>query len=219
MKLFVRGLFACALLVAGLVFTGCGSPSPAGPALLDNPQHGSAAGPSAVGRQIAPPPNGAEVARFHVGDTVIVSFSGAPDPMLDHQESIKEDGTITLSLIGAVAAAGKTAGELQTAIHDAYVPKYYVRLTITVKSGDRVYYVGGEVKAPGRQLYVGDTTVTKAIQSAGGLTDFASHGKVWLTHTSTGQRLQVNYDDALQSPAKDPPVYPDDQVNVERRIF
>ena len=51
------------------------------------------------------------------------------------------------------------------------------------------------------------------------LTDFANHGKVWLTHTSTGQRIQVNYDDALKNPAKDPPVYPDDQINVEKRIF
>ena len=81
-------------------------------------------------------------------------------------------------------------------------------------------YVGGEVSSHGsRQLYVDGTTVTKAIQSAGGLTDFANHGKVWLTHTGTGQRIQVNYDEALKNPAKDPPVYPDDQINVDKRIF
>ncbi len=218
MKLFVRGLFACAWLFAGMVFTGCSSPSQGQP--LDNPQSPMAAGTSATGRQIAPPPNGAKVAVFHVGDTVIVSFSGIPNPMPDYVESIKEDGTITPPFIGAVAAVGKTAGELQNEIHDAYVPKYYVRMTVTVKSsGDRVYYVGGEVKGPGRQLYIGDTTVTKAIQSAGGLTDFANHGKVWLTHASNGQRIRVNYDDALKNPAKDLPVYPDDQINVERRIF
>ncbi len=63
------------------------------------------------------------------------------------------------------------------------------------------------------------TTVTKAIQSAGGLTDFANHGKVWLTRATTGQRIRVDYDKALENPAKDPPVYPDDQINVEQRIF
>ena len=108
---------------------------------------------------------------------------------------------------------------MQKEIYDGYVPKYYVRLTVTVKSGDRVYYVGGEVKGPGKQLYIDGTTVTKAIQSAGGLTDFANHGKVWLTHASSGQRIRVDYDKALENPAKDPPVYPDDQINVERRIF
>ena len=199
MKLFVHGLFACAWLLAGVIFTGCGS--------LSQGQLGSQ------------PRKGADVARFRIGETVIVTFSGSPIPIEPHEEPIKEDGTITLSLIGAVNAAGKTAGELQNEIYTNYVPKYYVRLTVTVKSGERVYYVGGEVKGSSRQFYVSDTTVTKAIQAAGGLTDFANHSKVWLTHTSTGQRIRVNYDEALKYPAKDPPVYPDDQINVEKRIF
>ncbi len=199
MKLFVRGLIACVSLLTAVIFTGCGSPSQG---------------------QLNPPPRaGADVARFHVGDTVTVSYSGIPAPMADYVESIKEAGTISPPFIGPVPAAGKTAGELQTEIHAAYVPKYFVRMTVTVKSGDRVYYVGGEVKGPGKQLYVDGTTVTKAIQSAGGLTDFANHGKVWLTRASNGQRIRVDYDTALENPAKDPPVYPDDQVNVERRIF
>jgi polysaccharide export outer membrane protein len=197
MKLFVRGLFACAWLAAVMVFTGCGSPSQ---------------GP------IATPTTAANVPRFRIGETVIVTFAG-PTTIDPHEEPIKEDGTITLPLIGAVNAVGKTAGELQNEIHDDYVPKYYVRLTVTVKSGERVYYVGGEVKGAGKQLYVDGTTVTMAIQTAGGLTDFANHGKVWLTHVNNGQRIQVNYDDALKNPAMDPPVYPDDQINVEKRIF
>jgi len=214
MKLFVRGLFACAWLVAGLFLAGCHSPSQ-GQLFLDNPAPHAAADNTA-----AVPPNGADVARFHVGDTVVVSFSGSPNPIPDHVESIKEDGTLTFDNIGKVYATGKTAGELQNEIQADYVPKYFVRLTVTVKSaGDRVYYVGGEVKGPGRQLYVGDATVTKAIQSAGGLTDFANHGKVWLRHATTGQRIRVNYDDALKNPAKDPPVYPDDQITVDKRLF
>jgi protein involved in polysaccharide export with SLBB domain len=159
------------------------------------------------------------VARFRIGETVIVIFSGTPMPFDPHEEPIKEDGTITLSYLGAVNAAGKTAGELQREIHDAYVPKYFVRLTVTVKSGDRIYYVGGEVRTPNREFYVGDTTVTKAIQAAGGLTDFANHSKVWLIRATTSQRIKVDYDEALKNPAKDPPVYPDDQINVEKRIF
>jgi polysaccharide export outer membrane protein len=218
MKLFVRGLFACAGLVAGMVFTGCSSTSQ-GPVFSDNPQPRIVDKPAAAGTPAASPSDAAAVAHFRIGETVIVTFSGSPVAIDAHEELIKEDGTVTLPLIGPVYAVGKTAGELQNEIQKEYVPKYYVRLTVTVKSGDRVYYVGGEVRSAGRQLYVGDTTVTKAIQSAGGLTDFANHGKVWLTRTTTGQRIRVNYDQALENPAKDPPVYPDDQVNVERRIF
>jgi protein involved in polysaccharide export with SLBB domain len=213
MKLLVRGLLAGAGLAAGLLLTGCGS-TPQSQLFLDNPQS-----PTAAGGPMTAPLTSANVARFRVGDTVTVSFSGPPDPIPDHVESIKEDGTITLPLIGPIYAVGKTSGELQNEIYTNYVPKYYVRLTVTVKSGDRYYYVGGEVTHPGVFQYIGDTTVTKAIQAAGGLTDFANHGKVWLVHTTTGQRVRVNYDAALQDPAKDPPVFPNDQVNVARRIF
>lgn len=211
MKLLYRGLLAGLWLFAAVVFTGCGSTSK-NQFFLDTPQ---LRGTTAVPRNASI----ADVARFRVGETVIVAFSGPPTPIPDHKELIKEDGTITLPLIGTIMAAGKTAGQLQQEIYDDYVPKYYVRLTVTVSSGDRVYYVGGEVRSPGRQLYVGDTTVTKAIQTAGGLTDFANHGKIWLIHAETGKRERVNYDRALQDPSKDPPVFPNDQIIVERSIF
>src|ERR1700691_3179415 len=158
MKLVVRAFFTAGLLLAGLSFTGCSSDE----AIFSDDKSGQSL---------------AEVAHFHVGDTVTVTFSGLPDNdnPTPHLEPIKEDGTITLPDIGKIQAAGKTAGELQNEIHDLYVPKYYTHLTVTVSTGDRVYYVRGEVKAPGRQLYVGETTVSRAITSAGDFTDFASH--------------------------------------------
>jgi polysaccharide export outer membrane protein len=207
MKLFVRSFFAFALLLASLVLTGCVS-STNDPFLSDNPDS-----PAAVEAS-----QSEEVAHFHIGETVSVVFSEAPNPLDPHNEPIKEDGNITLPYIGAVHAVGKTAGELQKEIHDLYVPKYYVRLTVTVTPGDLVYYVSGEVKAPGRQLYVGQTTVTKAITSAGDFTDFANHSKIWLIRVN-GQRIKVNYNRAIEDVSQDPPVYPGDQIQVLRRIF
>jgi polysaccharide export outer membrane protein len=203
MNLFVRGLLATGLLLTGLIFAGCDSFS------------GDTGSPPTTGNSSTNP---AVVPVFHVGDTVSVVFSGTPDltELSPHEETIKEDGNITLTYIGAVHAAGKTAGELQKEIHDLYVPKYFVRLTVTVKAGDLVYYVSGEVKSPGRELYVGKTTVTTAITSAGDLTDYASH-KVWLTHN--GQRIEVDYDAAREDPSKDPEIYPGDQINVPRKLF
>jgi polysaccharide export outer membrane protein len=199
MKLFYRPLClewcACGLLLLGLVLSGCSSLSPED---------------STSGNPDAP--------RFHVGETVIVDLTGTADQIPEHSEPIKEDGTITLPYIGAVQAAGKTPGQLQNEIHNLYVPKYYVRLTVTVKSEDRVYYVGGEVKQPGRQLYVGETTVTKAIQSAGDFTDFASRSKVWLIRAN-GKRIKVNCNKAFENPSLDLSVYPGDQIQVPRRFF
>jgi polysaccharide export outer membrane protein len=210
-KVTRRGLFACTLLFAGAIFTGCRSSSDV-PIFSDMPDLPSATGaPVSAGLP-------ADVARFHVGDTVIVTITGPPTPIEPHQEPIKEDGTITMPDIGKVPAAGKTAGELQNEIHDLYVPALYHHLTVTVNIGDRVYYVRGEVKAPGRQLYLGQTTVTKAITSAGDFTDFANHKKVWLIRAN-GQRIKVNVDKVLQGKTEDPQVYPNDQVEVLRRIF
>ncbi|HEY1662226.1 MAG TPA: polysaccharide biosynthesis/export family protein [Verrucomicrobiae bacterium] len=204
MKLFIRGLFLSLCLLAGSILAGCGT-------ISENPD----------GPHSAAPVQG--MVRFRVGETVIISFSGLPsgDPMAStpHQEPIKDDGTITLPYINSVVAVGKTAGELQTEIHDLYVPKYYLNLTVTVSSGDRVYYVGGEIKGSGLQMYVDGTTVTKAIQAAGGLTDFANHHNIKLIRASTGQVTTIDYDQALQNPTEDPTVYPGDQINVSRRVW
>jgi polysaccharide export outer membrane protein len=221
MKLFFKGLFACVLLFAGVFFTGCAS-SPDAPFFSDQSQTPSPTTNSPTNSATFVNVPNSVVPRFSVGDTVTVTLSGTGSDNENFQpytELIKEDGTITLSLIGPIQAAGQTAGELQKTIHDLYVPKYYLRLTVTVKSSDdRIYYVSGEVHSPGRVAYVGDTTVTKAISAAGGLTDFASHSKVWLIRSS-GQRIKVNYDKALEDQSQDPVVYPDDQINVERRIW
>ena len=210
-KMSIRGLFACGLLLTGVIFTGCSS-SPIDPVFSDSPEPPGMSGSPATGFQ------GSEVARFHVGDTVSVVLSGVPETMDPHQEPIKEDGTITMPYIGHVQAAGKTAGEVQNEIYDLYVPKFYRHITVTVNTGDRVYYVTGEVKAPGRQLYAGQMTVTKAITTAGGFTDFANHKKVWLIRAS-GQRIKVNGDKAIEDASQDPLVYPNDQIQVPRRIF
>jgi len=215
MKLFWKasslGLFACGLLFTGVIFTGCYSSS-SDPIFSDNPTPPVMTGSPFTGYTAA------EVARFHVGDTVTVTLTGLPETIEPHIEPIKEDGTITMPNIGHVQAAGKTAGELQNEIYNFYVPKLYRHLTVTVNTGDRVYYVTGEVKSPGRQLYTGQMTVTKAITTAGDFTDFANHKKVWLIRAN-GQRIKVNCNEALRDSSKDLPVYPNDQIQVPRRIW
>ncbi|MGA9778195.1 MAG: polysaccharide biosynthesis/export family protein [Limisphaerales bacterium] len=212
------------LLAAGLIFNGCSSSSNNDILFSDNP----APPPAVTGAETGTGTTGTTsadttstdltAARFHVGDSVTVDYSGTVTPIPESVQTITEDGTVSLPYIGAVRALGKTAGELQTDIHDLYVPKYYVRLTVTVSSPQRVFYVGGEVKQPGRQLYIGETTVTKAIQAAGDFTDFANQKKVQLIRHN-GEVITVNCVKALKDQTLDPPVYPGDQIQVPRRIF
>lgn len=227
MKLFwtlSRGKWSgLGLLLAGFILGGCSSSSedilfsdnPAPPPAVT----GTETGTGTTGTTSADTMSGdLTAARFHKGDIVTVDYSGTVTPIPESVQTITEDGSISLPYIGAVRALGKTSGELQNDIHDLYVPKYYVRLTVTVSSPQRVFYVGGEVKQPGRQLYVGETTVTKAIQAAGDFTDFANQKKVKLIRHN-GEVITVNCVKALQDQTLDPPVYPGDQIQVPRRIF
>lgn len=173
---------------------------------------------------MAPPgpdinPGAAITPRLHIGDIVSVTFTGLPEVVEPLDKPIKEDGTITLPDVGRVKAAGKTIGELEDTIHDLYVPKIYTHLNVTVKTtSDRVYYVRGEVKSPGRLIYAGAITVSKAITSAGDFTEYANRRKVWLTRVN-GDRFKLNLNAILDGEQPDPPVFPGDQIEVNRRMF
>jgi protein involved in polysaccharide export with SLBB domain len=215
-------LFACGALLAGIFFSGCTSSQT--PEFSDNPTPPAGTTTTSMGTT-----NGdltslpATKALFQPGETVTVSTSTGSDaypgpiPPAGQPYLISDDGSITLPLVGRVQAGGKTPGELQDEITKLYVPQYFVRLTVTVTAPQRAYYVGGEVMHPGAQIYIGATTVTKAIQAAGDFTQFASH-KVWLNRAD-GTHIRVNVDAALSDSTKDPQVYPGDQINVKRRYF
>ena len=219
-----RGFSVLGICGVLLVSAGCGSTPKDEPGFSSEPVgavgSGSPAGPgsSAEKSEAARPLEAAAAARFREGDLVTVTFSGleVSQALQPHEERVKEDGTITLPIIGSVLARGKTSGELQKEIQDKYVPKYYQRLVVTVKSLDSFYTVGGEVKMPGSQLWRGEITVTQAIQSAGDFTDFANKKKVLLVRAN-GTRIKVNCIKALEDPQLDPKVLPGDKITVPRR--
>ncbi|MDB6053297.1 MAG: polysaccharide export protein [Verrucomicrobiales bacterium] len=149
-----------------------------------------------------------------VGDKIKVDYpTSGEKPMLPHEETIKDDGTIHLDLIGDVKAAGLNPRQLERAIHEKYVPAFYNRLTVVVTPDSRYFYVGGEVKQPNRQLYTGNMTVVRAIQSSGDFTDFADRKKVILLRAN-GDRKIINVIEARKDPKKDLPVYPGDSIHV-----
>ena len=52
--------------------------------------------------------------KLQVNDLVTIAISGVPKPPPIHAERIKEDGTLTLPLIGTYQALNKTQSEIQT---------------------------------------------------------------------------------------------------------
>ncbi len=156
---------------------------------------------------------------IRVGDKLTVRLSDIPAPPDPIEQRVREDGNITLLLGVQIKAVGKKAGELETEIQQAYVPKYYRRLTVNVKCEERVFYVDGEVRKPDRYIYAGEMTVLKAISTAGGFTEFAKKNKVEVTHASGGKPIVVDCVKALRSPKLDIPIYPGDRIFVHKRIW
>ena len=119
-------------------------------------------------------PGGTGTEIIRANDLLSVTFNDLPPtgPLPKFEDRVKDDGTITLPLNVKVVAAGKTAGMLQEEIHKLYVPRYYVRLTVAVRTEERFYFVGGEVRNPGRFPYANELTVMRAIASAAGFTEF-----------------------------------------------
>jgi protein involved in polysaccharide export with SLBB domain len=155
---------------------------------------------------------------IHSGDSLVVIFSDAPITPQNFEVRVNEDGTITLIQNEKFVAVGKSRGQLEKEIRERYVPRYYVRMTVTIKPLERVYYVDGEVKQPGPKFYTQPITILKAIASASGFTDFAKKTKVNLTRLN-GKKQTINCEKALKDPRLDVPVYPGDTIHVPRRIF
>jgi len=147
-----------------------------------------------------------------------VNFQDLPTVQPQLQVQVDENGKITLIENETFTAAGKTRAQLEKEVRDRYVPDKFKKLTVNIMQPERLFYVGGEVKNPNRQSYIGPITVLKAIQSAGDFTDFAQRKRVKLTRLN-GKTYIINALKARDEPKLDLPVFPGDTIHVPRRLF
>jgi protein involved in polysaccharide export with SLBB domain len=154
---------------------------------------------------------------IRLGDTLTISLLDIPEPKSDSY-LVGSDGTVNLSLLGSIVATNKKFGVFEKEIQKEYLDrKFYKQLKVVVKPGDRFYTVGGEVNAKGRQIYVGQTTVLRAIVSCGDFTEFASRRSVEILRAD-GTREVMNCVKARQDQRYDRPICPGDAVFVPRSL-
>ncbi len=118
---------------------------------------------------------------------------------LDQEAEVRNDGMISLSLLGDIPAAGKTIPELGSDITGGlteYIksPKVFVSLK---KIGNKKIIILGEVARPGIYYLNGaNNTVLEAVGTAGGFSPSAVLSSVILIHggfqNPKGQRLNMN---------------------------
>lgn len=145
-------------------------------------------------RQATPPPP--DIAReldkrvlppfvVEPGDVLLVNSSDLDSPIrLPGDQTILPDGTIALGIYGRPIVAGKTLDEIEAIIKSMVQPpnKEPVRISVRLVSRQsKVFYVLGEVNAPGAFPLTGRETVLDGILQAGGLTERASRRDIVLT--------------------------------------
>jgi polysaccharide export outer membrane protein len=147
------------------------------------------------------------------------------NPQLDEDVQVRPDGNISLSLLGDVRAAGKTASELSAEITKGYA-EYFVKPTAIVIvrqfTGYRVF-TAGELRTPGQfSLLTGASTVLEAISASGGVTDNGTLTSVILVRHLPGQAqpmvAELDIAEALSGddPRQDVTLMPNDFVYVPR---
>ena len=103
---------------------------------------------------------------------------------LTNSYAIDAGGAITMPLIGAVAARGRTpaglAAEISAKLRNGYIREPSVAVEV---ESYRPFFILGEVAAPGQYPYVPNMSVESAVAIAGGFSPRAKRDAVTLTHT------------------------------------
>jgi polysaccharide export outer membrane protein len=152
-------------------------------------------------------------ASYHLdaGDKLRVVVYGQEG--LTNSYAIDAGGSITMPLIGAVPARGRTtaglAGEIAARLRNGYIREPSVAVEI---ESYRPFFILGEVAAPGQYPYVPNMTVESAVAIAGGFSPRAKRDVVTVTHTEGGGAMRAVVPLGT-------PVSPGDTVFVGERWF
>jgi polysaccharide biosynthesis/export protein len=132
---------------------------------------------------------------------------------LTNTYSISAGGTITMPLIGAVPARGRTpqglAAEITARLRNGFIREPSVAVEV---ESYRPFFILGEVQAPGQYPYVPNMTAESAVAIAGGFSPRARKDRVTITHTDASGTSR-----AVMPPGT--PISPGDTVLVGERWF
>ncbi len=140
-------------------------------------------------------------AGYRIGPDDVVEVSVWRNEALSRTVPVRPDGFISLPLINDIQAAGLTPMELRQLLAQkltTYIPSPEVSVIVREVHSAKVSVLG-EVAHPGLYELRGPTTVLEILAHAGGLSPFASRGKIVVLRTRGGQsqKIMVDEDRAL----------------------
>jgi len=165
---------------------------------------------------VAKPGNSA----YKIGPLDVLDISVLKVPDLNKSLQVAEGGTINYPLIGDVAAAGKTAHELEHDLTQKLGGKYLKNPQVTVfvkEYNSQRVTVTGSSKSTGIYPIKGNTTLLQVLALAGDVNPDIASGEIVVFRTTDGQRTAARFDiDAIKSgKTQDPLMQPGDVVVVD----
>lgn len=158
---------------------------------------------------------------YRVGAQDLLEISVFQVADLNRIVRVNTNGQISLPLIGAVQAGGKTVQELEAAIAalltESFLQNPQVSVFVKEYTSQRVT-LEGAIKSPGVYPITGKTSLLQAIAMGGGLSDLANLQGVVVFRTVDGQRMAAVFDikEIRAGNATDPQIYGDDIVVIDQ---
>ncbi len=185
-----------ALAVAAVGCESLGLSPPANQLLpVTKEMRNSAPMPPAVPRELAKELHPAFI--VEPGDVLLVQPADLDAPLrLPPDQTVFADGTIDLGVYGRPVVAGKILAQIEAEVKEIVNAREKAKepIAVTVRligRNSKVYYVLGEVNAPGAFPITGRETVLDGIISAGGITRRASEQNIVLSRPTPPDGCRV----------------------------
>ncbi|HEY0625148.1 MAG TPA: polysaccharide biosynthesis/export family protein [Allosphingosinicella sp.] len=168
-----------------------------------------------------PAPNLEQVTTdYRIGALDKINITVFQEPELSLRDvQVDAGGNVLLPLIGSVAAAGKTSGELSQEIAERLNSRFLVDPQVSVivaSSVSQKVTVEGSVEEPGVYEVRGQTTLLEALAMAKGPSRVAALDQVAVFRTVNGQQMGALFDVRAirRGEAADPEIRGNDKVVV-----
>lgn len=161
------------------------------------------------------------ISEYRLGPQDLIEISVFGVEQLSQTVRVNSNGQISLPLIGAVLAGGKSIPELESELAQRYADGYLQnpQVTVFVKefASQRLTFEGA-IREPGIYPLTGRTTLLQGIAIAKGLDPLADQNAIVLFRQIDGKKMAAVYRmrDLRSGRVEDPQLYGDDIIVVEQ---
>lgn len=139
----------------------------------------------------------ADSSTYVIGPEDVLDIYVWKETDLSRRVPVRQDGKISMPLVGEIQASGLTPLKLKEALIDklkAYVEIPNVTVNVLEANSFKVY-VTGQVLKPGVFTLRSETTILQIIPMAGGFTQWANERKIIIVRKEQGQdkKIIINY--------------------------